>query len=288
MGTRSDADGRRGLVGPGAPELPSMARVCDHLLGGTAHFELDREFAADLAPVLPNLPEHIRVLHAFLGRAVRHLAERGIDQFLDLGTGLPTVGDVHGTAQRVDPDARVAYVDADPFTVRLAEAQLAGARGVTVTRADLCEPASVLTAPGVTGLLDFTRPVAVLAMAALPFITDDDELSGVVAAYRDACSVGSALVVSHLSAVTATPEQVDRFGDVAARIGCRPAWRSADAFRGVFNGYDLAEPGLVQTARWRPELGVEGTGPGAQDVDTVSAVGLLVSRPVPTELALVR
>ncbi|MCX2731807.1 SAM-dependent methyltransferase [Saccharopolyspora sp. NFXS83] len=288
MGTSSDTDGRRRLAGLGQPEQPSMARVFDYLLGGTSHFELDRRLAEDLRPVLPNIAEHIQVIHAFLSRAVRYLAERGIDQFLDLGTGLPTVGDVHGTAQRVDPAAKIAYVDADPFTVRLAEAQLHGVRGVTVTEADLCEPASVLTAPGVTGLLDFTRPVAVLAMAALPFITEDDELSGVVAAYRDACSVGSALVCSHLSTVTATAEQVCRFGDVAERIGRRPIWRSPDDFRSVFNGYELADPGLLRTALWRPELGEPPVGEHEPlEVDTCSAVGMLVSRPVPTALRLV-
>ncbi|WP_243789304.1 SAM-dependent methyltransferase [Saccharopolyspora gloriosae] len=288
MGTPSDADERRRLAGLGLPEQPSMTRVFDYLLGGTSHFELDRRFVEDVEPVLPNIAGHIQVIHAFLSRAVRYLAECGIDQFLDLGTGLPTVGDVHGTAQRVDPTARIAYVDADPFTVRLAEAQLRGVRGVTVTEADLCEPASVLTAPGVAGLLDFTRPVAVLAMAALPFITDDDELAGVVAAYRDACSVGSALVCSHLSMVTATADQVRRFGDVAEQIGSRPIWRSPDDFRTVFNGYELAEPGLLRTALWRPELG-EPTGRqhDALEMDTLSAVGMLVSRPVPTALRLV-
>lgn len=276
MRHRSDAGGERRLAGRGRPDGPSVARIFDLYLGGSSHFEVDERHAAELEAVLPNIRVHVRELHGFLRRAVQHLAEQGIEQFLDLGTGLPTVGDVHRMAQRVNPDARVAYVDADELTVRMAEAQLAGARGVSVAHADLCEPSSVLTSPGVASLLDFTRPVGVLAMAALPFIADYSELVGVVAAYRDACSVGSALVASHLSPVAATPAQIEGFSRLAGRIGTRPVWRAPEDFRAVFDGFELVEPGLVHTPEWRP---VGGVAPGdAAAIDAVSAVGIVVDR----------
>lgn len=272
----SDAGGA--LAGAELPQRPSIARIFDYYLGGSSHFEVDRGTAEDLTAVLPNLRGHVLAVHGFLRRAVRYLVSSGIDQFLDLGTGLSTTGDVHGAAQRADPCARVAYVDADPVTVRLAERQLHDVRGVTVTEADLRQPASVLTAPGVTSVLDFTRPVGVLAVAALPFITDDAELTGVVAAYRDACPVHSALVLSHLSPVTATPAQISAFGPVAARVGATPAWRSPEDFRCLLDGYEIVEPGLVHTTKWRPELGDAAGLPVDAGADTYSAVGQLASR----------
>lgn len=276
MRHRSDAGGERRLAGLGRPERPSIARIFDSYLGGTSHFDVDERTAAEIEQVLPNMRAHVRELHGFLRRSVRYLAEEeGIAQFLDLGTGLPTVGDVHGMAQRVNPNARVVYVDANPLTVQLAEAQLAGTRGVTVVHADLCEPASVLTSPGVTSMLDFTRPVGVLAMAALPFIAEHSELVGVVAAYRDACSLGSALVASHLSPVAASPAQVEGFNRLAGRIGTTPVWRPPADFQDVFEGFELVKPGLVQTPEWRPDAGAPAD---SAEIDTLSAVGLVVDR----------
>ncbi len=272
----SDAGG--GLAGAELPQRPSIARIFDHCLGGSGNFEVDRDTAEDLTAVLPNLRGHVRAVHGFLRRAVRYLVSSGVDQFLDLGTGLSTTGDVHGAAQSADPGARVAYVDADPLTVRLAERRLHGVPGVSATEADLCQPASVLTAAGVTAVLDFTRPVGVLAVAALPFITDDAELTGVVAAYRDACPVGSALVLAHLSPVTATPAQISAFGPVAARVGAVPAWRSPEDFRSLLDGYEIVEPGLVHTTKWRPELDDVPGVPVEAGADTYSAVGRLASR----------
>jgi hypothetical protein len=207
---------------------------------------------------------------------VRYLIEQGIDQFLDLGSGIPTVGNVHEVAHQLNPAARVAYVDIEPVAVAHARRLLADFDNVSITQADIREPATVLAEPGVAELLDLTRPIAVLAVAILPFITDDAEATQVVAGYREACVPGSYLAISHTSALSVTEEQQARGAAVMAKTPTPVKWRTAEEIRPLLAGYTLVEPGLVWTPLWRtgPD-GLPAWLPDPAEANAYAAVGIL-------------
>jgi trans-aconitate methyltransferase len=239
-------------------EKANAARMYDYWLGGGHNFAVDREQAARVEAGNPAMVHAARSNRAFLGRVIRWAVAQGIDQFLDLGSGVPTVGNVHEIAHRLDPDARVAYVDFETVAVTHARSILAPIDHVTITAADLREPDTVLGAPGVAGLLDFDRPVAVLAVAVLHFVEGD--LGAVLARYRERLVPGSALAVNHVS-----DDQDDP--DLAARVRA-----GADAYRGsatplttrsradlaaVLTGLEIVPPGMVDVTDWpTPQPGV--------------------------------
>ncbi|MBE9372925.1 SAM-dependent methyltransferase [Saccharopolyspora sp. HNM0983] len=264
------------LFEPPAPvdtTRPNAARMYDYYLGGSANFEADRDAAEAGLAAMPFARDYAKANRAFLGRAVAHLVRGGIDQFLDLGSGVPTVGNVHEIARAHDPAARVAYVDHEPVAVSHARRLLADLDGVTVTQADIRDPQAVLTAPGVAELLDFDRPVAVLAVAILPFVPEQAEALSVVGAYRAACVPGSPLVVSHISALAATPEQVADAEEVMARTPTPVRWRPREEVEELFTGYELIEPGLVPAPMWRPDRLV--TEQAAAPANAFAGVGTL-------------
>ncbi|MCA1185806.1 MULTISPECIES: SAM-dependent methyltransferase [unclassified Saccharopolyspora] len=240
---------------PSVPDTdrPNSARMYDYYLGGSAHFAIDRKAADDALEVLPQSAVYARANRAFLGRVVRFLLSEGVDQFLDLGSGIPTVGNVHEIAHRIDPSTRVAYVDHEPVAVAHAQRMLTGQSNVTITQADVRDPQSVLTAPGVAGMLDFSRPIAVLAIAILPFVPDDEEVHRLVASYREASAPGSWIAISHISQVSATDEQARVAHEVMARTPTPVLWRDRDSVLSLFDGYVLADPGLVLSPLWRPD-----------------------------------
>ncbi|WP_243789976.1 SAM-dependent methyltransferase [Saccharopolyspora gloriosae] len=260
---------------PSVPDTdrPNSARMYDYYLGGSAHFAIDRKAADDALDVLPQSAVYAQANRAFLGRAVRFLLSQGIDQFLDLGSGIPTVGNVHEIAHRINPAAKVSYVDHEPVAVAHAQRMLAGQSNVTITQADVRDPESVLTAPGVARMLDFTRPLAVLAIAILPFVPDDAEAHELVASYRAVSAPGSWLAISHISQVSATDEQVRVAHDVMARTPTPVLWRDRDAVESLFTGYRLADPGLVLSPLWRPDSQIS-FGEAAQ-ANAYGGVGLL-------------
>lgn len=241
---------------PGAAnfDVPSSARVYDFLLGGTSHGAVDRVLGRDIARAEPLVVSIVRENRSFLRRAVTFLARAGIDQFLDLGSGIPTMGNTHEIARRVTPDARVAYVDVDPVSVSHGELLLgAAAGGVTVTHADLRDPEKVLAAPTVTDVLDLARPVGVLMFSVLQHVSAADDPAAVVAGYLAQVAPGSALAVSHLSA---DDPRIDMDAICRPTIAYRsgPATpRSAGELAPMLAGLDLVEPGLVYAAQWRPE-----------------------------------
>lgn len=249
-------------------EEPNSARMYDYYLGGSANFAIDREAAEAGLRAMPYARRYARSNRSFLRRAVTHLCELGIDQFLDLGSGVPTVGNVHEIARRHNPAARVAYVDHEAVAVSHARQLIAedGRPHVTITHADIRSPRDVLTAPGVVDLLDFTRPIAVLAVAVIPFVPDNAEARAVLAAYRDVCPPGSALGLSHISALNATSEQVTEAEAVMARTPTPVRWRSRSEIIDLLDGYQLLEPGLVALDQWRPDRPVS-------DVDAAPANG---------------
>jgi hypothetical protein len=176
---------------------PSPARVYDAQLGGAHNFEVDREVARQVAKVMPELPALLRANRSFLRRSVRFLIEAGITQFLDLGSGIPTVGNVHEVAQAIDPACRVAYVDIDRVAVAHGRRLLAGNPNAVARRGDLRLPETVLADPAVRATLDFGRPVAMLMVAVLHFVADADRPAEIVRRLLAEAVPGSYLVLSH-------------------------------------------------------------------------------------------
>jgi len=246
---------------PGSPTgidttTASPARIYDALLGGKDHYSVDRAAADAILSAAPQARQGARENRAFLQRAVRYLAaEAGIRQFLDIGTGLPTRGNVHEIAHQVAPDARVVYVDNDPMVHTHANALLANNSPNTVAvLADLRQPEMILANPQVRRLLDLTRPVGVLLVAVLHFINDEEDPAGIVARLRDAMAPGSFLVVSHATG-DFHPQAGAKVTRVYQQASAPLALRSRGQFEWLFDGFDLVEPGLVQPATWRPDPG---------------------------------
>lgn len=229
------------------------ARVYDYLLGGSHNFLADQDAARAIAAVEPGVASFARANRAFLGRAVRFLASEGIRQFLDIGSGIPTEGNVHQVAQEAAPGSRVVYADIDPIAVAHSQAILAGNPDAAITQADLREPAEILGSEEVTGLLDLDRPVAVLLVFVLHFLGDGDRPHALVARLRDALVPGSCLVLSHATsdgmdeAAQAMKKMYDR--TVSTAIHPRPY---AEILR-FFDGFELIDPGLVPVPQWRPD-----------------------------------
>ena len=232
---------------------PSAARMYDYFLGGAANFSYDRDAAEQVMAAFPLMRTWAQANRSFLRRVVTHLCAQGIDQFLDLGSGIPTVGNVHEIAQRYRPNARVAYVDWDPVAVAHARQLLGDRDGVGVAAADIRRPAEVLAAPGVADLLDFDRPVAVLAFAILHAVPDRDDPAVILRVYLEACCPGSYQALSHGVVTTMTDEQVERFVAAYRNTPTPATFRTADQVAALFEGYELVEPGLVLLDEWRPD-----------------------------------
>ncbi|QLY27639.1 SAM-dependent methyltransferase [Nocardia huaxiensis] len=233
----------------------SPARMYDALLGGSHNFEIDRRAAEMGKSLVPDLPRVALSNRAFLRRAVRFLADAGVRQFLDVGSGIPTAGNVHEVAQEIDPSIRVLYVDIDPVAVAHARAILAGNDRATAVEADLRKPADLLERVRETGLIDFEQPVGVLMFAVLHLLGDEDRPGEVVSALHAAVPSGSWLALSHLTSST-RPEDAAKLGANAAnesKIGIH--FRAQDAITAFFDGWDLVEPGVVELPSWRPETG---------------------------------
>ncbi|MFC5061640.1 SAM-dependent methyltransferase [Actinomycetospora atypica] len=230
---------------------PNGARVYDYLLGGGHNFAVDREHAKRLLEANPDQQHGAHANRAYLHRVVQWCLDRGIDQFLDLGSGVPTVGNVHEIAHRYSPLVRVAYVDRDPVAVAHSESIVADLDAVTVTRADLRDPDAVLAAPGVAGLLDLDRPVALLAVACLHFVPDDAR--GFMAAYRRRLAPGSVLAISHGSDDVDDPDHAARMRAVADSFAGTPspvALRSRAELRELVGDFAIVEPGIVDITDW--------------------------------------
>ncbi len=233
-------------------ERPSVARMYDFFLGGSHNFAADRELAEQALRVFPDAPYVVRANRAFLRRAVTLLCELGIDQFLDLGSGIPTVGNVHEVAHALNPAAQIVYVDADPVAAAHSEAILRDEPLVHVLHADLRDPRSVLPEAAGAGKLDFSRPVAVLLVSVLPFIPDSDDPAAIVAAYRDATVPGSYLAVSH-GTNDYQPDTVGKVEGVYTRTSQPGVFRSREEVLALMPGYELLPPGLTDAIRWRPD-----------------------------------
>ncbi|MER8032492.1 SAM-dependent methyltransferase [Streptomyces bauhiniae] len=235
--------------------VPSVSRMYDYYLGGSHNFEVDREAARKAMEFLPGLPKIMQANRAFLRRAVRFAAEQGIDQYLDVGSGIPTFGNVHEIAQAARPGARVVYVDHDPVAVAHSQAVLAGNEDAGVVAADLRKPREILTSPEVARLIDLERPVALLLVAVLHFIEDADDPHRAVAELRAALAPGSLLILTHASfeGIPLPEERAEGAVDVYRDIRSPLVMRSRDEIARFFDGFELLDPGLVHLPDWRPE-----------------------------------
>lgn len=270
-------DAATGRLWPPEIELdrPSVARVYDYYLGGTANWAVDRDFAERVITDFPLVPRIARANRVFLNRVVRHLARAGVRQFLDIGAGVPTAGNTHQAARRVASDCRVVYVDNEPVAVAHAEMLLAEEPDqgrCAVVLGDLREPDRVWADACDTGVLDPTEPVALLLLAVLHVhqahpVTGEDIGAECVARYRELLPSGSYLAISHI-----TDEGVP--ADVGVRLAqvkgmydrsssSRAIWRSQAEIAALMGDFDLVAPGMVWTPQWHPEE----TGPDAPQVE---------------------
>jgi hypothetical protein len=233
-------------------EKPSTARMYDFYLGGSHNFAADRQLAARTIEAWPDVPHLCQANRAFLRRSVTRLASIGIDQFLDLGSGIPTAGNVHEVVHAINPDARVVYVDADAVAIAHSRALLEQVPGAVAVYADLRAPETVLGNPQIEGFLDLSRPIALLMFASLPFVPDEDDPVRIAASYRDATVPGSYLALSHGTS-DYRPEAVRRVEDVYTQASHAMRLRSRTRINAMMDGYELLEPGLVDIINWRPE-----------------------------------
>ncbi|MEV4759153.1 SAM-dependent methyltransferase [Micromonospora sp. NPDC049559] len=234
-------------------ERPSVARMYDYYLGGSHNFAVDRSAAQAMIAAVPDAPLMAQANRAFLRRAVQYLAGAGIRQFLDIGSGIPTVGNVHEIAQRVEPDARVVYVDVDPVAVAHSREILYGVSGATVVQEDLRRPDRILNHPEVRELLDFDEPIAVIVVAVLHFIPDSDDPRGILASIRRALAPGSYLVLSQATDDGRTDGEREDAHRVYRRTDNPLFMRTRQGLTDLFDGFDLLDPGVVWVPHWRPD-----------------------------------
>lgn len=234
-------------------DVPNVARMYDYYLGGLHNFPADREMAQRVVGAYPALPAVLQHNRAFLRRAVRYMVRQGIRQFLDLGSGLPTVGNVHEIAQAEAPDAKVVYVDVDPTAVLHSRLMLVGNPGATVLQLDLRQPQHVLGHRDLRWQIDLSQPVGILCIAVMHFIGDAEDPVGILKAYGDAVPSGSYLAISSASR-DQDPEGAERVAQLYARTGNPMYFRTSDEIMAFFGDYELVEPGLVIPADWHPEL----------------------------------
>jgi hypothetical protein len=271
-GAQGHGSGAAEPHGAGDEERPNPARMYDYALGGSANFAADRQAIHQALAVNPEGLVQARSNRAFLRRAVRAMVDAGVRQFIDLGSGVPTVGHVHEIAQRADPDARVVYVDNEPVAYTYSRDILAQVAGTAVLPVDLRDARRVLDHPDTRRLIDLDKPVAVLMFAVLHFVMSDREVADLVAAYRDATVPGSFLAISHASS------QDPRYAQVQEQYRKRSTMpfrdRTVPEIRDLFTGYELLEPGVVPVCDWRPDPGPDPNRPGVE----VSAGGVGVRR----------
>ena len=248
------ADQMRSVVRAIDPSVAHIARIQDYWLGGKDHFEADRIAGDEAIAQLPDMVSSVRNTRAFLGRTVRFLAgERGIRQFLDIGTGIPTAANTHEVAQRVAPSSRIVYVDNDPMVLAHARALMTSSSEgrCSYIDADIREPDKILNSAA--EVLDFSEPVGVVLMAVLQFVPDEDDPYGLVRRIMAAVPAGSYLVISHPAAdiqAAAMAGMATRLNQLMAQ---RVKPRTKAEVTAFFDGLNLVEPGVIRCPEWRPD-----------------------------------
>ncbi|MEZ0095471.1 SAM-dependent methyltransferase [Streptacidiphilus sp. EB129] len=229
---------------------PSIARVYDAILGGKDNFAVDRAVAAKRLELIPDGGQGARLTRAFLARGVRELARQGITQFLDIGSGLPTVQNTHQVAREVFPEARTVYVDNDPIVLAHGRALLADKPHTKVVLGDIRDPEALLGDPVVKGFLDWTRPIGLLLLGIVHHLADAEDPVGVVRAYVDRLPVGSGLLLSHFCNASPEARALEQAFQLTLGSG---RMRSRKEIEQYFAGTELLDPGVVPVISWRPD-----------------------------------
>ncbi len=231
----------------------NIARVYDYLLGGSHNFLADQDVGRALAAVEPDVRAIAWANRAFLGRAVRFLGEAGIRQFLDIGSGIPTEGNVHEVAQRANPGARVVYADIDPVAIAHSRTILAGRENAAIIEGDLREPEKILAHEDTRRLIDFSQPAGLLLVSVLHYIADEDDPWDIVATLCDVLAPGSYMVLCHCTA-EGRPAVVQAVEKVFNRnVATQSHVRSRAEIMRLLGGFELVDPGLVHIPLWRPD-----------------------------------
>jgi hypothetical protein len=234
-------------------DRPSAARMYDYLLGGSHNFAVDREFLQKILAVQPEVKRMAIMNRAFMRRAVLYMLEQGIRQFLDLGSGIPTVGNVHEIAQSVDPQSRVVYIDNEHVAVAHGQLLLEDNHNATIVQADITKPGLILTDGETRRVLDFDRPIGLLAITIGHYILDDQNPHRVFTSYRDSLPPGSYMAMTHLTNDFAGTK-ADEIAETMKSTPNNLRARSRAEVLELFGEFDLIEPGLVTTSQWRPDL----------------------------------
>jgi hypothetical protein len=239
----------------------NIARIYDYYLGGLYNFAIDRNRAEGIKSMLPSVDMLARGNRDWLRRSVRFMVRQGIDQFIDLASGLPTTNNVHEVAQAFNPDAKTIYVDNDRSAVIHGEEILAEVPNAAIIEADGRILEDVLKHPTTLSLIDFSRPVGITMGGLLVFVQDDEDPKGLVAAYRDAVVPGSYIAISHLTADTVDTETQGYVDNMVAAyhraVGATLYVRDKQTFTSWFEGLELLEPGVTLMADWRPDPGLD-------------------------------
>lgn len=261
-------------VPPGVdPTKPTIARVYDALLGGTANFPVDQAVAQQMIDSVPGVVEAPRLNRAALGRAIEYLTTvAGIDQFIDLGSGLPTQDNVHQVAQRYTPNARVVYVDNDPLVLAQGRELLATDDQTIVITADIRQPEQVVDNPELRRLLDFDRPIGLIMCAILHHLLDEEEPAELVAHYRDAMPVGSHLFITHVC--VADDALIDKLEPISIEHLGTGVFRTLQEIEEFFSGWELLLPGVVFVPLWQPTIPVTRDPGELSEVERMAAAGM--------------
>lgn len=239
---------------PGVPlDRPSAARIYDYMLGGYHNFEIDRQIAERFMAVYPDFARTAQVNRAYLRRALEFVTGQGIDQFLDLGSGIPTAGNVHEIVAHPFPDARVVYVDIDPIAVAHSETILRGNPNVAAIRGDIADAEAILSQPNVVELLDFSRPLGLIMLAVVHFVPDLERAVRAVDAFKAALAPGSYLIFGTWTYDDAPEDALTQYAEMikATPTPARPHSRAM--VERYFSGLEIVEPGIVHSPAWRPE-----------------------------------
>ena len=234
--------------------VPNAARMYDYALGGSHNFTVDRQTADRVEELVPGAKLNAHANRAFVDRVVRWLTERGIRQFLDIGSGIPTMGNVHEVARSTVPNSRIVYVDIDPVAIAHSKAILAGVDHVRVVHADLAHPADVLYHPDVLDLLDFSQPTAVLLNAVLHFIADTARPQAILEQIHEAVARGSYLTITHGTPMpeAGSGDKQEGLLDLYRRTPTALHLRPPAQIRELLGNWEILEPGIVPIHDWQP------------------------------------
>ncbi|WP_433657717.1 SAM-dependent methyltransferase [Nocardia sp. CA-128927] len=229
--------------------MPSSARIYDYMLGGKDNYDIDRAVAHRMLAIAPDTKTLAWFIRQFLVKAVEMAADAGVRQFIDLGAGIPTSPNVHETARKIEPSARVVYIDNDPIVYTHCDALLARSPGVEALQADIRQPDDIITRLKVGGLIDFNEPVALLIIGVLHYVMDEEDPAGILAEFRDVMAPGSFLAITHASGDT-HPDFIGQSQEDTNNSPSQVVYRTREETTAYFDGFDLIDPGIVPAQDW--------------------------------------